>query len=88
MRQAYTGQENALGYSMVLIRIERSLRDHIMKLRSQITRWNRHCTRILQSLLPVVEENISTPLHNFYNELNEIRASYQVKKIMAIYYFI
>ena len=50
-----------------------------MKLRIHITRWNRHCTRILQSLLPKLEEqNISSSLREFQNELTEIKASYQV----------
>ena len=51
-----------------------------MALRSRfITRWNRHCTRILQSVLPVLEEHASSPpLHEFYSELAEIKASYEV----------
>lgn len=59
-------------------RIERSLRDHIMTLRKNfITRWNRHCTRILQSMLPVLETRAFS-LKDLHSELIEIKASYKV----------
>lgn len=60
--------------------IECSLREHIMALRSRfITRWNRHCTRILQRILPLLEEHLSTP-PDFSGELAEISASYEVRR--------
>lgn len=61
-------------------RIERSLRDHIMTLRSHlITRWNRHCSRILQSILPMLEGHQSSPSQDCYEKLTEFNASYQVR---------
>lgn len=66
-------------------RIERSLCDHIMTLRSQfITRWNRHCTRILQTLLPILEENKMLLSHECHNQLAEIKSSYRVSKSQSL----
>ncbi len=72
------------------IRIERSLRDHIMTLRKNcITRWNRHCTRILQAMLPVLER-CAFSSQEFYSDLMEIKASYKVTlKFGSVdYYFL
>ena len=44
-----------------------------------MTRWNRHCTRLLQQLLPKLEEQLSSPpLHEHHSELNEITSTYKV----------
>lgn len=69
-------------------RIERLVREHIMTLRSRfVTRWNRHCTRILQQLLPKLEENISSPpLHEHHTELNEITTTYKVSMCDVVLY--
>ncbi len=60
-----------------LHRIERTIHDHITSLRDRfITRWNRHCSQVLHTLLPRLEE--SFPASPPHTELNEITASYKV----------
>ncbi|KAL5457110.1 hypothetical protein EMCRGX_G034349 [Ephydatia muelleri] len=63
-------------------RIDRNLRDHMISLRSGfITRWNRHCARILQSLLPGLEEQFSfssPPNIEQHTELREIMDSHKI----------
>lgn len=50
-----------------------------MTLRSHfITRWNRHCTRILEAILPVLEKNRSLLSHECHNQLADIKTSYKV----------
>ena len=44
-----------------------------------ITKWNRHCIKVLQSILPSLENFIVSPsLNDHYLALNEIRESYEV----------
>ena len=55
-----------------------------MTLRSHfITRWNRHCSRILQSMLPILEGYQSSPSHDCYDQLAEINVSYQVRTTLV-----
>ena len=55
-----------------------------MTLRSRfVTRWNRHCTRILHQLLPKLEEHLSLPpLHEHHAELSEITATFKVQGVL------
>ncbi|XP_064382985.1 coiled-coil and C2 domain-containing protein 2A-like [Halichondria panicea] len=58
-------------------KIERTIHDHITSLRDRfITRWNRHCSQVLHTLLPRLEE--SYPASPPHTELNEITASYKL----------
>ena len=62
-------------------RIERTVREHLMTLRSRfITRWNRHATRKLHSLLPRYTTQLGTVWTSFMQNWNFSHNFYHCQK--------
>lgn len=44
-----------------------------------VTKWNRHCTKGLQAILPSLENHsLAASLGEHYQALNEVRSSYDL----------
>ena len=76
---AYT-QTDSYKVKEIQQRFERSARDFIMKGRNRfVTKWNRHCTKGLQAILPSLENHsLAASLGEHYQALNEVRSSYDL----------
>ena len=61
-------------------RFERSARDFIMRGRNRfVTKWNRHCTKALQAVLPLFETHPQgASLLEYHQALNEVQSSYNL----------
>jgi len=83
-----TVQQQDLAYSQtdsykikeIQQRFERSARDFIMKGRNRfVTKWNRHCTKALQAILPLFETYPQgASLVEQHQALNEVQSSYNL----------
>lgn len=73
-------QTDAYKVKEIQQRFERSARDFIMKGRSRfVTKWNRHCTKSLQGILPSLENSSqTTSLSDHIQALNEVKSGYDL----------